>query len=380
VSTFKQINRTVHTSASGIEIVRQFYLKPYSQHPSLLEALQGTVRSEAGPADPDVPDLPGPLVWKRQPPAQDHWIETCYCTETRVVFPDPDVFSTADPLDKEGQGFENELKLGEEFPAGVAGCHVFAHYRPLISALPDGDEDNGFERWDFVDPTFTPGFRQIPWPDGLYVKAPEAIPLPMGGIPLALVSVVGGLFAAANTEQTIAIPDAAGIPYQVPINDISIRRILVGEPPWKAIAACANGVNKSVWPVAGTPLAKGLPSFPPRTLKFVNAETPSRLDSKGEWIYDVILHFEQISEWTEKLYDNKAHANPGWVTWNHVFVRPGRLGINRPTAWYEVFRGSRLEINKNVTVPFDIPGLAMDAGQLHDAVDFDILFKLKQTK
>jgi len=341
--TFKQINRTVHTSDSGIEIVRTFYLDPYEDHPAVLKELQGSVTSEGeGKAK----------TWTRHPPAQDPWIKTCYCNEARVMFPESDVFATATKL-----ADQDALDTKETFPPGVAGCHIEAHYRPLISAFDaehEGADESKTEIWDWLDPTITPGVRQIPWPDGLFVGT--QVPF-FGRVP-------------------DSVPQEVGTPIEVPVSNVSIRRILVGQPPWDAMKLAANALNKDVWPTPNSPMSEGLPRFEPKTLRFGKVIVQNMIDSKGTRWYELTYNFDWIHHYSDDVFDTDGNGAPGWVTWNHVFMRPwwvAQTGV----GWYEVFRGIALR-PFNVRMPVDIPGLdgQLFGGSLHNAVDFDTLFKL----
>jgi hypothetical protein len=337
------LNRVVHTSNSGIHIIREFYCEPYWAASQVIRELQGYVDADG----------------VRHPPAADPWIDNCYCTECVVNFYDPDVITSADPIIlnravTDGHGADDTLKSAlENIPenpmTGTCGAKITAHYRPLITAYGfDSDKLNG--KWDLMEPTYTPGVRQVPWPDGLYIA-------------------VGSLAGATLTNN---VPDNIGTPLAVPVIDFSLRRILVSEIPWKAIHQCANGVNKEDWPGPADAMHGIVPTFPARTLKFLNPDITHMMDTEGNRWYEITLHWQAIDLYAEFLVDMELNVSAGHITWNHIFIQPWWAGQG-PTGWYEVARGRQRQVG-NAPAPFDVPGLGAVVGRLHHEVNFDVLF------
>ena len=160
----RQYGRSHHTSQSGIEIVRNFHVKPFAAYPRVMRALHGFVERDNG-------------VWKRTPPARDSYVDNCYCAESIVKFAHPDAMASSPSLISE-EGEQNaiidQLQNQIETPqSGTAGAVIEAHYRPLITAWkpstpPAPGEDQPTEIWDWMDPVFLPSQMQLPWPSGLH--------------------------------------------------------------------------------------------------------------------------------------------------------------------------------------------------------------------
>lgn len=335
-------DRTVHTSHSGIEIERTFYAEPYSSHPDVLKALQGSVEKNGE-------------TWERTDPAHDPWIENCYCTEAVLGFEDKEVMAGSPSLDAAaGNDLADKLTKQKETPKeGAAGYQVIAKYRPLLTAWT-GDDSDGHSKWDWLEPKFTPGVREIPWPNGLFAET---------------------TFLGDVVPDNI--PDEVGSPVGVPVHDVAIRRILVGAVPWETIAASANALNKDVFPEAGTSAADNLPAFPERTLKFTGVDILNMVDTEGNRWYELIVNFKWINLWAEKLFNLGAggESEEGWVTWNHALYQPWWLGQG-DTGWYEAALGEQRRI-AGFNAPFDIPGFGLIGGRLHSEVNFMPLFKLE---
>jgi len=338
MSKLEQLDRIVHTTPSGIDIERLFYAEPYADHVDTIKAMQGTVEDDGD-------------GWSRTPPAADPYIENCYCNETRTTFTDPRVNTTAESIEVGGGDLIDKLQRKVEPVQGSAGCFITAHYRPLITAWESGSAPG--EKWDWLDPKITPGVRQVPWPDGLYVRHSSGL--------------------------SDAVPAEAASPLGVPISDVSIRRTLVGEVPWETVEACANAVNINTFPNPGSVDAGMIPACLPRTLKFINAEVLNQMDTDGQRWFDIQLNFQWISLWTDLLGDGQGNLKPGWVTWNHIFITPALVFnlFEGRTGWYEVYLGRQKTVD-GVVIPFiqNIPGLEPSAGRLHNEVNFDPLFEL----
>ena len=336
----EQIDRTVHTTDSGIEIVRRFYIEPYESHPEFLTILRGSVSK---PGD----------QWIRTPPSHDPYIPNCYCNEARVDFAHEDAMASSPSIQDVG-GVRASLEDHQEKPAeGTAGAIVTAHYRPLITAW-DGEDNLGHSRWDWLDWRIDPGVRQLPWPDGLFVNGPL-------------------------WDWPTAVPTEAGAPIAVCLHEFSIRRILVPQIPWEMIQMCAGCVNRDVFPTI-PPVNQVLPTFPPRTLKFNGVTQQCMVDPNGKRWYELTYHFSWINQWDAWITDAHGNKESGWITWNHVFIHPEALFglIGEYTGWYEVTRGLPFSIGP-VTVPiFGLPFLQLRGGRLYNEADFMPLFQLNQ--
>ena len=349
----QQMGRTHHSGSSGIEIVEKFYVEQYDRFQSVQRALQGRVVKNGD-------------TWTRVAPMRDPYVRNCYCNEVQIDFADLDQTCSMPGLDSAGAtNIADQLQNQHvTFQDGSAGAILTAHYRPLITAWrpgksdnPDEDQDpltveNAQRIWDWMDPVFTPGIMQFPWP--------------------------GGLHAAVDHPRfnTRDIPVEAARPIAVPVSDLSIKRILVGEVPWGAIAQLAQVVNDKTWPVDKSPAARGLGlSFPPETLKFIDADVTNMLDAEGNRWHEIILNFKWIHETANRRFDEDGKISPGPVTWNHVFARPNGF----ITGWYRVFRSG----TKNITlfgIPFNadflFAGEDTSEGPIHRTGNFDNLFKL----
>ena len=339
-----QIGRTHDASNSGIEIIRTFNVDEYKFFQSVQRELQGRVFKDGD-------------EWKRVPPLRDPYVRNCYCNRVRIDFADPDATCSMPGLDTGGAtNIKDQLEKQEEtLQSGAAGAIIKAHYRPLITAwVPDvtGDEDPDADEptdvWDWMDPLFVPGFRQVPWPGGLYIKVKR----PLGTV-------------------IETVPSDVSQPIGVSVTDFSIKRILVGEVPWDTIQASANAVNAKLWPAEGTPPANFLPQFKPRTLKFVGAESVPMVDAEGAQWFEITYQFKWLHTWTDRLFDKDGTQSTGWITWNHILHKPMLL----TTGWRDVFLGSQFSIIA-ANLPIVIPGLFPFAGRLHNEVDFTPLFEL----
>lgn len=349
--------RTHNSSYSGMEIVRKFHVPKWSDFLSVQRALHGRVEGGTG-------------NWTRTPPLRDTYIKTAYCNETQVDFAHPNSPTTIPSLsDKGAVTIKAQLENQEEtLQKGTAGAVVTAHYRPLITAWrpsksnkPDEDAEltgEDLQRvWDWMDPVFVPGVKLFPWPAGLHF------------------AVDGKLLGLIDIKSKDIGTESAS-PLAVPVSSISIKRILVGEVPWGAIAQLGEVINEEDWPEKGSPPARGLGLvFPARTLKFIDADVTNMIDAEGVRWYEIVLNFTWLHAVTLTLHDEKGELVQGGgpVTWDHQFARPSGF----PVGWYEVFRNGTLNLG-GFSVEWTLPGQAqlLQEGNLHTHGNFDNLFKL----
>ncbi len=334
-------SRIVHQSHTGMEIIREFNVEPYAHHIAVLKHLQGFIKDG-----------------ERVPPAQDPWIDVCYCTEARAEQWHEDQLVTSESLDvisretKDGKQkverlpafdadrIKNLLQMNRENPkVGTAGAKVTAIYRPLISAVTDNESP---KRWDWLDPKIVPGQSTVPWPGGLIVKAEGLADI-----------------------QLVKIPDDAATPIPMTISDVSIRRILVAEPHWTEMAAMFNKLNKDTFPPQDHEAAGGLPEFERATLKYVGPTIEYNLDSEGGRWYTITQHFQWLQIFDPVIVDVHAQKAPGWVTWNHQLMHP-RVGS--PIGWYPVQKEGTALAN------IQFIGINYSVGFIHDLADFMPLF------
>ncbi len=160
----------------------------------------------------------------------------------------------------------------------------------------------------------------------------------------------------------------------IPVIDFTIRRLLVGEPPYEQIELKAGHVNRSTWPADKN---FRLPQFQPETLKFESADITNRYSARGDkhrW-YEITYHFTWLNYWSYPVY--KANGVPYEkyhpITWNHVLFRPRTkvpfAAFN--SAWYYVRKRKTIE-----TLGLEFNIFTIDEGPLYGSVHFDDLFKL----
>lgn len=323
--TLEQTGRTVGTSHTGIEIIRKFYVEPYDAHAEVIKSLRGYIKDG-----------------KRVAPCHDPYITNCFCTDARVEDIDPDAWCSANSID------EGKLEaVLQKKKSPKAGATIVATYRPMITAWKNDDDD---ERFDWLDPLVQPGIRQVPWPQGLFAAVDSA------------------LFG----DDITAVPKEVASPLGVTVSDITIRRILVPEIKWEVLQQCANCVNIVNFPGPGY---RGLPDCQPRTLRFDGANVENMIDTEGQRWYQLNYHFKWIDHWSNRLHDGKGKKTSGWVTWNHVFMRPWWFH-GAGTGWYEVYQGEDKEV-RGVTIPnFPKFGLQLTGGRLYNEANFADLFKV----
>lgn len=311
VTKFQCVSRKVQTTSSGIRIERAFYFEPYGAFPEVLKALQGMVKGE------------------RTLPARDPYIPNCFCNECHLTMPGGDYALTTSPSLDEARDADGKIvtsikersELLKEKPiAGGVGGHVVAIYRPLITAriAPEGDKkpENSFS---WIDPTFMPVMKQIPWPDGMFIATGAAI------------------------FRNKSVPKEAGLPIHVPVIEFSIRQLLLEYPPWDAIGSVAGCINSDRWPEPGM-AQNTLPNFVRGTLKFEAPQVVNRMDAAGRRWYEVTYNFSWLRYGDTGVHGEdgatlgpKNAVNP--VTWNHVFMRPSFFGFQaNKLGWYHVLR------------------------------------------
>lgn len=343
ITFLQQYDRKVHTASSGIEIQRKFYFEPYSAFPDVLEALQGKV----------VADDNG--VWKRTLPAKDSYLKNCFCNEVRVGFADSDAMASAIDLrgaaDPPPRRYSQVLDLlqteQESTVTGAAGGVVTASYRPLITALIDPDHENAF---DWMDPQFNVTLREVPWPDGLFIATGGAI--------------------VTNRP----VPKELGSPIYVPVVEFTIRRLLVGEPPWGGIAAAAGKINRDDFPVKNLDPPTNLPTMTRGTLRFEGADVTRRFSANGETWHELTYTFSWLKYADNPVFNEKGEKLGGLqpVTWNHVLMRPSFFGFGvNEMGWYFVGKQAAVEL-------FDMPNpfFRASAGSLYTYGNFSHLFVL----
>ena len=328
---FERQSRRVHTSNSGIEIVREFYCEPYESHVTVLQALQGSVDNNGD----------------RVLPAHDPFITTCYCTEAVAEYGDPRVVSNLPRLEAAGD-LAAQLAKKDDLPAGVVGAKITAHYRPLITAYKSKDAEKPDPKiFDYIDPTFTPGTEQLPWPNGVFCNVN-----------------IGPL------QHSISLTGYSH-PYAVPVTEFTIRRLLVKEVPWDAINERLHKVNDAIWPLPGSPIEDGLPSFAAQTLMLDAADVQNRVDAEGNRLYEITYRFKWITL-DDTLAQLGGGTKEGPVTHNHAFTGP----VGQPLAWYKAYRAMKSSATiRGVSLFATIPGGAKSAGPLHPLAKFDELFQ-----
>jgi len=334
---FQNLDRKIHATNSGIDIEQRFYFEPYSDHPDVLKALLGSVAKKGN-------------TWERTYPAHDQWIPNCYCNEAMVTFADNRVMASSPDIQDDKSTILEMLQDTRQDPAeGTAGGIVIAHYRPLITAWKSSNPQHpDTEEFDWLDPTFTPGVRQMPWPEGLYANF------------------------ATIPEQ---VPDTVGYPFSVPVDDIIVRRILVPEIPWSAINGAKGCVNTEEWPKKGSPPTGLFHPCPPHTLRFEGVRVLNQVDSAGGRWYELEMRFTKITEYSNNLMGVDGVHSTGWVTWNHVFTRPSIAGLKGRTGWYEIYKGEAVPV-WNGPISIDWPIIRKKGGLLYSTCDFDSLFRL----
>ncbi len=343
----EQLNRTEHTSTSGIEITRTFYCEPYESFRFVQQQLQGTVTVDKDDAE----------KWVRTSPMRDSYTVNAYCTETLVNFADEEAMASAPGLSDEARDtiIKQLQDAKEKLQGGVAGAIIKATYRPLITAWessnPEDPEDN---RWDWIDPIIQPGVRQLPWPEGLFAAVDEII----------------------FDDGNVSVPDSVATPIGLPVHQFSIRRLLVGEVPWDAIEQAAQSVNITTFPGGKSEKAKpNLPTFEPFTLRFDGAEVQNMMDVDGKRWYELKYNFSWISFNSDRLFDRSGKQKQGPVTWNHVYFNPG-ANAGGIIGWYEVFQGTQHNTFLMRQLARFLPGLQLTGGRLYNATDFNDLFLL----
>jgi len=369
--------RTTHSHWDGVEIQREFYIEPFASGPAVLEALQGSVWQDEGDKK-----------WYRLLPAYDPYHPHCFCNEARMVHIDPerdsitispglDVGMDRNPLgdiaidNKNHFHFIEQTSTTEEKAAG--GCFIHATYRPLVTGYVvninpfwTADERNAAlsPSFDYIDPRFKPMIHTVPWPDGLRA-----------------------IRGTAAGPRGFSVELNQGQPLRIPVNEFTIKRLLVGQVPWNMLRRTVNGVNGSKWPDPVGHLAMTgkftLPTFPRGTLRFDDFEVIphySRLQSHTVW-YELVYHFSWLNYKDIHVFNKhggleERDANGlSDVTWNHLLTVPpvgavgfwGLLGAN-DAGWFYVVKADLANI---------LPWAAFSAvGPVHKYFNFADLFNL----
>lgn len=388
IETFESRGSTVHTHYDGREIQRIFYLKPASMAPAVIAAMQGSVVSGQG--------IDGATV-HRLFPARDPYYDECYCSEVKMTYVDPRAIAESDSLklnhpvlftpDPEFRHriFMQKLNDIKDTPAG--GCFLTASYRPLITGWKPGQSLEGeFEsaidqRFDWVNPHFTPTVRTVPWPDGFRI---------------ATGATVGGLTAG----WTATVPDEVAEPVNIPVIEFTVKRLFVAKPEFGLLNALMNTVNKEAWPNAqGAAASMGtyknsIPQFPPGTLRFDSYEIiehASPVPAGPVW-YELVYHFSWLSLVDKPVFNNLGDLSGdnglAVVTWNHVLMRPltpitGQPIRGLPLGWYYVMKTQQPDwlVDHLLTITIGAPllmlfDIRLTVGPLYSFADFDPLFKL----
>ncbi len=331
----QQLDRVVHTTSTGIEVTRQFYVEPYHEHRGLIFRLQGSV-----------------IGGGRRPPAHDPYIRNCYCNETLTTYAAKEVLASSDALSKNvGVDVNEQLKVREEPDEGLAGALVTAHYRPLLTAWTSSDPFKpDTDEWDWIDPIVKPGVRMLPWTGGLYVQ---------------------------TEAGTRSVPPETANPITVPVDDITIRRLFLSKVPWQAIDGLKGAVNTERFPPANHAAFGGFADCESRTLKFEGADVHNMLDTAGNRWFELTYHFKHLGHASGIVYAFDGTERPdAAVTWNHVFTSPTALKVIKgKTGWYEVWRGLEENLGFLGLVKIQRFGLALFGGKLYNEGDFLDLFK-----
>ncbi len=346
-TTVEQLDRTVHNSTSGIEIVREFYVEPYDAHQQVQKALHGYIKEDGD-------DI------TRIPPAADPYIANCYCVESRAVLADPRVMASSPTLGDPDNPFKAAGTEKKPEPnEGLAGALVTAHYKPLITAYlnEDGTPSQSGESsmWDWLNPRVVPGVREIQWPLGLHINA------------------------KAIGFDCRSVPDDVANPLFISVDDVYVTRTMVPTIPREAIQQAEGCVNTETFPPTGEPCGSdrgGFPSCRPHTLRFIGATVKNMLDVEGKRWYEIEYHFQRISHWSRQVMNDAGEPGEDWVTWNHAFMRP----IGARLGWYPVYLTFQRAPIKVTNVLKDmLPWLQLWGGRMMNECNFYGLFKLKNT-
>ncbi len=390
IEIFESRGSTVHTHYDGREIQRIFYLRPASMAPAVIAAMQGSVVSGQG--------IEGATV-HRLFPARDPYYDECYCSEVKMTYVDPRANSSSDSLelnhpvlftpDPEFRHgiFMQKLNDIKDTPAG--GCFLTASYRPLITGWEPGQSlanefvSNIDQRFDWVNPHFTPTVRTVPWPDGFRIATGEGL----------------------IKSWTATVPDEVAEPVNIPVIEFTVKRLFVATPEFDLLNALLNTVNKEAWPnQAGASASMGtykesIPQFPAGTLRFDNYEIiehASPVPAGPVW-YEIVYHFSWLSLKAKPVFDDQGELSGdnglADVTWNHVLMRPliptvettdaGKIKVDRALGWYYVVKVKRPEWLIDFALSISVGLLTgrllqirLTVGPLYTLADFDPLFKL----
>ena len=321
------LSRTEHASPSGIEIIRSFHVRQYQDHREVCKALRGYSVKDS-----------------RVLPARDTYIRNCYCMETRVDFAHEDATMSSESIqDIVGTAkdkVEGNVDAGtqkETTALGTAGAIVHAHYRPMVSSFKAEDpEETNTEAFDWLDFTSVPGFKQIQWPDGLFT---------------------------VRDGNAVSLPDDLAEPIRIPVSDVSIRRVMVHEPPYQTMKVASGSVNSLSFPRPADQFT-GMPTFEKGTLRFEGATIEPTIDSEGKRHWEVTNHYSWLNLYSTAVYNEGGNRQDGPVTWNHVFMRPSRWGFQGPMGWYFVHREADIKVG-----PFNVGLFRFSDGSLYKLFD-----------
>ena len=353
----------------GGQIIRTFYVEPYTSHKSVLTALKGTVRDG------------GSGTWERIPPHSDPLYPWFFCTDVKAVPFDKsairggkstqfnpkandstptangqltEIKSALDKIDDfdfpsgidmlspsgilAGGTDNNDWTSGDSISSssgsnitsvGKCGAFITATYRPLIIlegadklkpyiglATEAHGDGSGF---DFVDPQIRPVILSTQ----VGASLRPLIENPFGG--------------GRELEEGNGLPDQASIPEV--LWEFTCRRYLVPFLPKTAFTVYPNKLNHSD---LGLPVYPNEFYFPAGTVRCEAPEARKMIAPDGAHYWDILLRF------TIRLIsaDMLSAASRSWqyrrITWNHQFLYPrsklgtialGAKGGYHPVGW-----------------------------------------------
>lgn len=322
VQVFQQMDYSKRSVQDGGDIVRKFYVQPFSAAKSLEIALRGTF----------VPDGGGGKL-KRVKPHADPLYPNYYCVETEIKPLDADAACGAPTTGFQPQvgggnvvtDLNNLRKVLDVIPAtfdydvtlendsgdirkathnygnapyqslGTSGAIVTATYRPLIFAWGLSTDQDPF---DYVDPTWTP------------LSKSEAIGKDL--------NFICGDFSGYGNYGGVA--NAAVVPE--PCATFSVRRLMVPFVPVNQICGLMNKLNSTV-------LRIGDYWFPIGTARMDSPEITPQFTVDGQRYYDITINWSCRYMYTSlnvKATGVGFAFKDGWATWNHFYGQPTTLG------------------------------------------------------
>ncbi len=337
VQTLELIHRSDHRdSDGGGQVVRTFYVEPYTSYPALITALKGTVTPGVNEDSRDrIKPSYDPNILKAPPAGASASVDPTpffYCIDTKVMPFAPAAvrgaaskqYQPATDLATQLTNLQTALTVPDSFdfdcnpdgldPAQIAkgvadysddvakpcftskgncGAIVQATYAPLVwlEGWPDGSASDPF---DYLDPVWTPITK-----------------LSQLGRDLSLFSNYKGGFdtRGGGLSDTASIPEGMW--------ELTLWRKMVSYLPTNAISRLTNRVNNST-------LVLGNQKYPAET---VRVDSPSQVVRKmapdGQIYYDIQYHFT-IRILRDYLWDASANGGNGAqspvmqpVDWNH---------------------------------------------------------------